>query len=107
MVNLNVLLILIMTLLAVICVCVVMVLSQVIGLRHKRHEADEERKLKYKQMILDYNIDMIKVTEEVKPKEVKDPEVPPAASENELSAWFELMADPDKLFDNVTQKKEE
>lgn len=100
MVDVNILLIFIMTLAAIIGICAVVVIINIIGLRYKKQEADEERKHELIKIKIDYDIKLKefeanKIITTKKEEDKKD--MPGNASEEETKAWFDLLADPFKL----------
>ena len=71
-----------------------------------RHEKElaQEKDIEIKRMQLEYSIKKLEVDSKV--VKTNDPEKPKKAPESELAQWFEIMSDPDKLFDDTPAKKE-
>jgi len=71
-----------------------------------RHEKElaQEKDIAIKKMQLEYSIKKLEV--DASAVKVNDPKKPEKASESELAQWFEIMSDPDKLFEEEPAKKE-
>lgn len=85
--------------------CVTVIIWNILTYKHEQESEDKDRELELKRAELEYKLRIyeanLKAKQEAKP-EVKDPE---KASESDLKAWFDIMTDPDMLFDDTTAKE--
>jgi len=96
--------------LSVVIVCATLLACYIIHIisKNKRHKLDFrlEREIELSKLQSAYDIRKMEL-EYTKPKpvEVKDPEKkkPDKASENDVAAWYNLLADPFQLFEGTKQ----
>lgn len=105
MVDLNVLVIALSTIIVVLIVCIELYTYDLRNKAHIKEKEDKDREVTLKQAEMEFKIRAIELKERqnlvAKPTENKDPE---KASESDLRVWFEIMADPDKLFEDRNEE---
>lgn len=94
-------------------IAITVVIGVVIYQKHEDARFDkeqaQERELELKRIQVDYNIKVLEIeASKPKPVEVKDPEKkkPDKASENDIAAWYDLLADPFSLFEGTKDNKQ-
>ena len=70
-----------------------------------RNDREEDDEMITKRMILEYKMEVEKLKLKNAQPTVNDPK-PVKASDTELAEWFELMTNPDKLFEETNTKEE-
>ena len=94
----------------IICVTVGVCYGVHLANKNKRHMIDYrlEREIELSKLQSAYDIRKMELDySKPKPVEVKDPEKkkPDKASENDVAAWYDLLADPFSLFEGTKDNK--